>query len=171
MMNVRPAEPADAAELADLLNAVIARGGTTALEEPYSASQLEREFITSPQVLSCFVAVDQDAIAGFQAVVIHDELPADIGDIATFARLGQAQRGVGSALFGATRARAVELGLSAINAVIRADNAGGLAYYARQGFIDHGVFEAVPLADGTPVDRIVKRCVITPHVRIGPVDT
>ena len=67
------------------------------------------------------------------------------------------QSGVGSALFRATRERALALGLTAINATIRADNAGGLAFYSRQGFRDHSVAKAVPLSDGTPVDRISKR--------------
>lgn len=55
------------------------------------------------------------------------------------------------------------LGLSARglpNATIRADNAGGLAYYARMGFQDYAVARGVPLADGTPVDRISRRYLV-----------
>ena len=68
-----------------------------------------------------------------------------------------AQRGVGTALFAETRARARALGLRAIDATIRADNAGGLAFYDRLGFVDHGVVPGVPLKDGTPIDRRTKR--------------
>ncbi|MBP1887174.1 ribosomal protein S18 acetylase RimI-like enzyme [Ensifer mexicanus] len=65
--------------------------------------------------------------------------------------------GAGTALFAAAKAHAREAGLEAINATIRADNAGGLAYYAKMGFIDYKVEKAVPLKDGQPVDRISKR--------------
>ena len=64
---------------------------------------------------------------------------------------------VGTALFAATRARANLLRLAAINATIRADNCGGLAYYFKMGFVAYGVDTAVPLSDATPVDRIHKR--------------
>jgi hypothetical protein len=48
----------------------------------------------------------------------------------------------------------------AINATIRADNVGGLAFYSRLGFTDHGISRAVPLRDGTPVDRVSKRFIL-----------
>ena len=41
-LEVRSFTAADAHELAQLLNAVIARGGTTALEEPFTPEQLDR---------------------------------------------------------------------------------------------------------------------------------
>ena len=44
-----------------------------------------------------------------------------------------------------------------MNAEIRADNEGGLAFYGKMGFQDQDVDRAVPLGDGTPVDRINKR--------------
>ena len=48
----------------------------------------------------------------------------------------------------------------AINATIRADNIGGLAFYSRLGFMDHGISRAVPLRNGVPVDRVSKRYVL-----------
>ena len=84
-------------------------------------------------------------------------LPDDWGNIGTFSRVDGIQRGVGSALFAATREQAGKLGLSVLNAEIRADNRGGLAFYNKLGFEDYQVNCAVPLNDGTPVDRICKR--------------
>ena len=158
MISVRAVQPSDAAELAELLNAIIARGGTTALETPYTPAHLDEVYLTGPDVLCCFVAVDEATgrIEGFQTLCRADHLDADWGDIGTFSRLGGAQRGIGTALFEATKARATELGLAGINATIRADNEGGLAFYAKQGFVDHGVDRAVPLNDGKPMDRINK---------------
>jgi L-amino acid N-acyltransferase YncA len=156
---VRPVAPEDAPELAELLNAIIARGGTTALETPFTAETLAETYLTGPNVMACMVAVDPatDRIEGFQTLGRYPNLPDDIGDIGTFARVDGIQRGVGSALFKATVERAQALGLSVINATIRGDNVGGLAFYSKQGFVDHSVTAAVPLNDGTPVDRVHKR--------------
>ena len=156
---VRPATDADAPALAELLNAIIARGGTTALETPFTPERLAEKYLTGAKVISCFAAFDASTgeALGFQTLVREDHLPEGWGDIGTFVRVGGIQRGVGSALFAATRTRAVELGLAGLNAEIRADNEGGLAFYGRMGFEDHEVKPAVPLADGKPVDRIYKR--------------
>ncbi|MEO8746404.1 MAG: hypothetical protein ABI379_01920 [Rhodanobacter sp.] len=158
-LEVRPVTAADAAELAALLNAIIARGGTTALEEPFTPERLDEVYLTGPGVLSCVAAVGSDNghLAGFQTLVRAPCLPKDWGDIATFSRVGGTQKGTGTALFVATRANARMHRLATINATIRADNTGGLAYYSRMGFIDYGVDHAVPLGNGTPVDRIHKR--------------
>ncbi len=158
-LDVRPVRPEDAEELADLLNQIIARGGTTALEEPFTPDALAEAYLTGPDVICCFVAVDRGSgrLEGFQTLGAYPGLPEDVGDIGTFARIGSAQRGVGSLLFAATRAEARRRGLNAINATIRADNTGGLAFYDRMGFAAHGVRGNAPLADGTLVDRISKR--------------
>lgn len=161
-LTVRPVAADDAPALAELLNAVIAVGGTTALEEPFTPERLAETYLTGPDVHCCFVAEDEDGtLLGFQTLVQDPKLSDDIGDIATFAEVGGTQRGIGSALFAVTRARAAELGLTAINATIRADNTGGLAFYGKQGFADHAVTEGVPLMDGTLVDRVHKRFALT----------
>ncbi len=160
-LTVRPVATDDAPVLAELLNAVIAAGGTTALQEPFTPEALDAAYLTGPNVHCCFVAEDEDGtLLGFQTLGRYPGLPEDVGDIATFARIGGTQRGIGSALFAATTQRAAELGLSAINATIRGDNTGGMAFYTKQGFVDHDVTPGVPLMDGTPVDRVHKRFVL-----------
>lgn len=158
-LDVRRARSDDGPGLADLLNRIIARGGTTALEEPFTPEGLDQAYLTGPDVICCFVAVDRASgeYQGFQTLGRYADLPEGYGDIGTFARVDGTQRGVGGALFEATRAEAGRLGLAGINATIRADNAGGLRFYSRQGFIDHSVRRAAPLSDGTLVDRISKR--------------
>ena len=155
---VRPVCSADAPALAGLLNAVIRAGGTTALEQEFTAEALDAAYLTGPAVHCCHVAVDETGeLAGFQTLGRYPGLPEDVGDIGTFARIDGKQRGVGSALFPATAVRARQLGHSAINATIRGDNTGGQAFYTKLGFTDHGITRGVPLADGTPVDRVHKR--------------
>jgi L-amino acid N-acyltransferase YncA len=158
-LDVRPVRPEDAAELADLLNQIIAQGGTTALETPFTPDALAQAYLTGPDVICCFVAVDRvtGRLEGFQTLGAYPDLPEDVGDIGTFARVGGVQRGVGSRLFAATLAEARRLGLTALNATIRADNTGGLAFYGRVGFEAYDVRKAVPLRDGTLVDRVRKR--------------
>jgi len=49
------------------------------------------------------------------------------------------------------------LGYVWIRANIRADNDGGLTYYQSRGFRDYGVIEDYKLADGTLVNKTLKR--------------
>jgi L-amino acid N-acyltransferase YncA len=156
--HIRAARPADAAPLARLLNAIIHAGGTTAMEDPFTDQAFADYFLTGSGVLSCFVAEAETGEAiGFQAVCRYDGLPEGWGDIATFARREPKIAGVGRALFPSTVRAARQRSLVAINAAIRADNTGGLAYYEKIGFATYDRLAAVPLRDGTPVDRILKR--------------
>lgn len=69
-LDVRPVRRDDATELADLLNQIIARGGTTALEEPFTPEALAQTYLTGPDVICCFVAVDRVSgrLEGFQTL-------------------------------------------------------------------------------------------------------
>jgi GNAT superfamily N-acetyltransferase len=146
-MFIRPVAAADAPALASLLNEIIARGGTTAFQRSFTPQRLAEFMLVGRSVICCFVAEESDgALGGFQSLVRSEHLPNDVGDIATF-----------SQLFAATRAEARRQGPTAINATIRADNFGGLAFYNRLGFTDHSIDRAVPLLDGTEIDRISKR--------------
>lgn len=160
-LTIRPATRADAPAMADLINAIIARGGTTAYEIPFDAAAMEAEFISLPQLVSCFLAEHDGKLAGFQSLMRgfedDDPFPDDWGIVGTFARVGGTQRGIGSALFAHTVAAARSANITTIDATIRADNTGGLAFYTRLGFTDYAVLRAKPLKDGTPMDRIRKR--------------
>jgi len=158
---IRPAARADADAMAELINAIIRIGGTTAYEDPFDAASMDAEFISLPQLVSCFVAEENGEIAGFQSLMRgfedHDPFPDDWGIIGTFARVGLTRRGVGASLFAHTAEAARAAGICVIDATIRADNTGGLAFYSRLGFVDYAILRALPLRDGTPVDRIRKR--------------
>jgi ribosomal protein S18 acetylase RimI-like enzyme len=158
LIHVRPAKLTDAGVLCDLLNEIIRIGGTTAYEIPMTVDEFIECFLSGPNFVSCFVAEDEKSglLLGFQTLERHVELP-DEGNIATYARPEPKIPGVGTALFAATRVKAYGSALSAINATIRADNAAGLAFYKKMGFEDNKITKAVPLEDGTPVDRVSKR--------------
>jgi L-amino acid N-acyltransferase YncA len=151
---VRKATPQDRDAIAAILNEVIAIGGSTAYEEPLEPAYFDR-FITPEDIRTFLHVAEADGVVvGFQWMN-PDE--TGMGIIATFAQPGTAQRGIGSALFKQTLRCCLEAGYTLLDATIRADNSGGLAYYSKMGFEDHSVTRAVPLNDGTPVDRVHKR--------------
>jgi len=53
-------------------------------------------------------------------------------------------------------------GVVALNATIRADNVGGLAFYSTLGFVDYAIERDVPLSCGALVDRVSKRHALVP---------
>jgi L-amino acid N-acyltransferase YncA len=153
---IRPATPDDAHQIVALLQDVVDKGGTTAFQGQVPADFLAPVLAGSDPRGICHVAEEGDLLLGFQYIFPLKGGPEDRATIATFARLGSTQRGIGAALFGATRQAAISFGYRTIDATIRADNSGGLCYYGRMGFADHHVTRDVPLADGTPVDRVTK---------------
>ena len=156
-MIIRAAEPKDGPAMVAILNDIIAQGGTTAIETPLAPNGYD-DLVTGRIVRSCcHVAQADDVIVGFQYVKPSPFDPEQMGEIATFAKIGTVQRGIGTALFQATRRATGAMGFTVIDATIRADNTGGLAYYTKMGFQDHSTTIGVPLQDGTPVDRVHKR--------------
>ncbi|MFD2264699.1 GNAT family N-acetyltransferase [Lacibacterium aquatile] len=160
-LHVRLAVPSDAPALTRLINPIIKAGGTTAIEEILSDADLSDYFIAGSEVLFCHLVEAEGEVVGFQALCRDSDLPATWGDIATFARLEHKIPGVGTALFSRTIQAARDQRLTALNAQIRADNVPGLAYYTKMGFVTYRTLEAVPLRDGRPVDRILKRYDLT----------
>ncbi|KZL02723.1 MULTISPECIES: GNAT family N-acetyltransferase [unclassified Pseudovibrio] len=156
---IRKTQRNDVDELLALLNRIIEAGGTTALEKPLNKGEFIEWFLEAKILESSVCAIDRDSgePLGFQTASHYGDIPADWVDIGTFVKPGLHKSGIGSALFKATLANLEGKGLVAITATIRADNTGGLAYYTSRGFKDYKVLEAVPLADGTPVNRICKR--------------
>jgi len=154
---IRPATMADADALREILNRIIAIGGTTAHEVPMALGEFQDLYVGGPECLSCLIAeTAADEALGFQALTRNPDLPRGWGDIATFTRREPRRPGVGAALFKATERLARDLGLVAINATIRADNYAGIPYYEKIGFQTYKVAPAVPLLDGTTVDRVSK---------------
>lgn len=147
---LRPATPADAPALAAILNGVIAEGDKTAIAGPVTARDLDAWYVSGPDALCCILAEAEDGPLGFQALERHHPLPPGWADIATFVAAPARGRGVGPALWRATRASAGGLGL---RAVIRSLNGGAIAYYRGCGFRPAGGVPA-QVAD-VPADRTV----------------
>lgn len=157
MIHVRRAGALDARAMAELLNEIIALGGTTALTRPVTADDLARAMAEHPRNAWHLAEDEAGAVLGFQWIEQIDSLPPEAASIATFARVGRTGLGIGSVLFEATRQAARDLGFRWISADIRADNEGGLAYYQSRGFEDYDRKADVVLGDGTVVDKVLKR--------------
>ncbi|KEJ97091.1 L-amino acid N-acyltransferase YncA [Pseudosulfitobacter pseudonitzschiae] len=158
MIRVRRATALDASSMADLLNAIIEKGGTTALTRPVTARDIKDWMAVDPDRSAWQVAVDDsETVVGFQWIAPHAKLPPEACDIASFVQIGRTGLGIGSALFDATRKAAARLGYGWINATIRADNEGGLTYYQSRGFRDWAFDEGVTLDSGQVVNKISKR--------------
>ncbi|WP_300033076.1 GNAT family N-acetyltransferase [uncultured Roseobacter sp.] len=158
MINVRPAMALDTGSMARLLNAIIEKGGTTALTRPVTGADIAEWMASEADRSAWHVALDaHEEVVGFQWIAPHDQLPPEAVDIATFVQVGRTGLGIGSALFTATAAAAKRLGYVWINATIRADNTGGLTYYQSRGFRDWAFDADVRLDSGQVVDKISKR--------------
>ena len=149
---------ADLRQAAELLNEIIAIGGTTALTKPMTRDSIGEWLFDNPGRATWHVAMDEDGtLLGFQWIGIWPELPPEACDIGTFVKAGRTGLGIGSKLFEATKTAARAMGYTWINANIRADNTGGLAYYQSRSFETYGRKDGVILEDGTEVSKILKR--------------
>lgn len=156
-MIIRLATPHDAEAMTALQNEIIHIGGTTAYQQPRRVDQVLESYITGAEVIACQLADEAGQVLGFQVVGRWPGLPEGWGDIGTFVQPGLQARGIGAALFAASLASARAAGLRVLNATIRADNAAGLAYYARRGFVDYASDPDFTLLDGRKVGRVSRR--------------
>lgn len=157
-VSVRPASDLDTRQMAELLNAIIAAGGSTALVRPVTGADIATWMAAAPDRSAWQVAVTEAGeVVGFQWIEPADYLPAEAAEIASFVRIGRSGLGIGSALFRATETAARSLGYAWINANIRADNDGGLIYYQSRGFRDYDRWEGYRLESGEVVDKLLKR--------------
>lgn len=152
-MKARPARPDDAPAMVRVLNAVIALGGTTAHEHRKTEAQVREDYVDGADVLSSVVAEADGEVIGWQSVG-RWQGEAHIG---TFVQPGLQAKGVGAGLFAATLSALAGSGVGHLIASIRADNAPGLAYYARIGFRDIAQDPDFALSDGRVVGRVHSR--------------
>jgi GNAT superfamily N-acetyltransferase len=166
---VRDATLADADALTELINHIILIGGTTAHLCLFDAERMYHEYMKPTLGISCLIAESEGYVVGLQSLEWSDlewvgegRLPSDWAVIASFVAPQHHGKGLGKALFHRTKERAISVGVSNIEATIRADNESGLWYYTSLGFTDYARTIASPLADGTLVDRVRKKICLLP---------
>ncbi len=136
-MKIRPATSDDAAAMAEVQNEIFSAGLRKA---PTDVTTVLANYIEHADRIECSVAEDEDGrILGFQSLrYARPDNPYGVaegwGIIGTHVSPLAARKGVGSALFAATRQAAEAKGLQNIDASIGADNVLGQAYYEAMGF-------------------------------------
>ena len=93
MIHIRRAGPLDSGAIAELLNEIIAIGGTTAYVEPFSTAAMS-DRITASNSVWHLAENDAGALMGVQWFIPHPDIPADSASIATFVRIGETGLGL-----------------------------------------------------------------------------
>lgn len=136
-MQIRPATPADALGISEVLHELLLAGKR---KSAGNADWVQAHYIGDPDRICCSVALDDDGrILGFQSLK-HARAgnpygtPVGWGIIGTHIRPSAARQGIGAKLFAISHEAARDAGLQKIEACIGADNTTGLAYYEALGF-------------------------------------
>ncbi|MEM1065863.1 MAG: GNAT family N-acetyltransferase [Pseudomonadota bacterium] len=143
-MKIRAAVADDAAQISAFLQELTALGKRT---RPSDEAFVRAEYIGNPNGVSCTVAEDADGtLLGIQILSVAQHAnPYGVapgwGIIGTHGRPSAARRGVGRALFPASRAAAEAAGLASLDAAIGETNAEGLAYYEAMGFRTYRTYD------------------------------
>jgi L-amino acid N-acyltransferase YncA len=158
-IDVRTAQPEDAAGIVAVLNPIIDARIYTVLDAPLTA-EAEREFIlTFPERGVFHVAVDQNGtIVGFQSMepfATYTHAFDHVGVLGTFVDLRRRRQGIAARLFEATLAAAIRKGYEKIFTFVRGDNAAALATYLAHGFRTVGTAEKQAKIDGRYVDEVL----------------
>lgn len=152
-LTVRPMTEQDVPACAAILNDIIARGGSTAHEDPYDEKGFSQYYLHDPAAVN--VVLSGDRVVGFQAVF---DVGEGVYSVGSFTDRRSPVRGAGVALFSKTKEDCRALGGQSIIAKITSDNVGGLAFYSKLGFEPDAVWpDEFTRKNGTTVDRIVKR--------------
>lgn len=141
---IRAAHKQDVQGMTLVLNEIISIGGTTAHDCSFDHDRMLDVFISPPRKISCHVACEGNHVIGFQALEWADPdwpgenpLPQDWAIISTYVKQSHHGRGVGAALFVKSLLAARTAKVRCIDATIRRENVGGLAFYTSLGFEDY----------------------------------
>lgn len=150
--HVRPATVDDAREVAAVLNAVIAEGGVTLFDRPFSPEE-EATFISSLSPRSAlFVAEVDNTIAGLQSLDLFSNVAPSVAHVATMGtwlRRDVRGQGIGRLLALESFRFAERHGYTKIVVHVLSGNERALRFYRGLGFAPIGIArKQVRLADG-----------------------
>lgn len=135
-MEIRPVKIDDADDMSKVLKEII---DATGRKRQYDRDHVIELYIADPNRIECYVAVVDGEVLGFQSLKHATEgnsygVAVGWGIIGTHVSPRAARKGLGSALFAATRQAAKGARITDIDASIGDDNDMGLAYYEAMGF-------------------------------------
>ena len=146
--SVRIAGSNDIIEMSNVLNDIIIDGGSTLQDRIFTAMEFEKYFFKNRFAICSHVAVQEDAIIGFQFLEWSDpnwsgidKLPSNWGLIAIYISKSARRLGAGKKLFGATKSYASKTKMCSINATISSFNKEAIKFYDSLGFYEYAQYE------------------------------
>jgi len=157
-LTIRTATADDAAAVAAVMNTVIAEGGLTLFDRPFSVDA-ERRFIESLGARSALHVAEIDgAIAGVQSIDLYSSVAASLAHVATMGTWLRSEargRGLGRALAERSFAFAIAHRYSKIVITVLAGNTTARAFYAALGFEVIGIARAHVKLKGELHDEVL----------------
>jgi putative acetyltransferase len=158
-LQIRRASLEDAEGIARVLDAVARERIHSAIGRAWTATE-QRTYLASLSTREAFhVAITASGdVIGYQSLDLYSPILASmahVGQLGTFLLAGWRRRGVGQALFGATRRFAASTGYKKLVIQVRASNVLAQAFYRQLGFVECGRLRAQVIVDGTEDDEIV----------------
>ena len=156
---IRRASLDDAEGIAMVLDAVTRERIHSAIERAWTAAE-QRTYLASLSTREVFhVAIAATGqIVGYQSLDLYSpslSSMAHVGQLGTFLLPEWRRRGVGLALFDATRQFAASSGYQKLVIQVRASNLSAQEFYKRLGFVACGRLRAQVIVEGTQDDEIV----------------
>src|SRR5262245_35010636 len=158
-VHIRKATADDAPGIASLMHAVVSERAYSAIDRAWSADE-ERRYLESLSSREAFhVAIaGSGEIVGSQSLELYSPVlttMSHVAQVGTFVRPSWRGRGIGPALFAATRPFAVACGYRKIVITVRASNAAALSFYRRLGFVECGRLSKQVVIDGVEDDEVL----------------
>jgi ribosomal protein S18 acetylase RimI-like enzyme len=158
-MLIRKAIPEDAAQIVAVLEGIAAERIHSAITNPWTAGQ-QRQYLLSLSNREAFhVAIAPDGgLAGYQSLDLYSpylDSMSHVAQVGTFLHPRFRGKGVGRALFAATREFATQAAYRKIVIQVRGSNGAAQSFYRKLGFTPCGRLTAQVLIDGVPDDEIL----------------
>jgi len=155
---IRRAVAADAAGIAGVMRAVVAERVHSAIDRAWTADE-ERRYLESLSSRETFhVAIeDSGAVVGCQSLELYSTVlttMSHVAQVGTFVLPSWRGRGVGPALFEATRPFAERAGYRKLVITVRGSNASALSFYRALGFVECGRLSEQVVIDGVEDDEV-----------------
>jgi RimJ/RimL family protein N-acetyltransferase len=137
----------------------------SAIDRAWPADQ-QRTYLASRSPREAFhvASTASGEIVGYQSLDLYSGiLPsmAHVGQLGTFLLPEWRGRGVGRALFAATRQFAASVGYRKLVIQVRASNEAAQHFYRQCGFTECGRLHAQVVIDGQADDEVVMECFLT----------
>ncbi len=156
---IRRASLEDAEGIARVLDAVAGERMHSAIERAWTAAEQRTYLASRSSREAVHVAITSSGqIVGYQSLDLYSPIlssMAHVGQLGTFLLPEWRRRGVGLALFDATRRFAASTGYRKLVIQVRASNVPAQAFYKRLGFLECGRLRAQVIVRGTQDDEIV----------------